>query len=621
MTHAFRPDGIPSTTAMPDGPRRSARIAELTKKRNINEVKATEPQPKLGRRTVKETTGLVKPSRLSRGPPRKESAIERSKTRGKRPLVRPKGKLPEIERKALSKNRRGSHRVTGETGPQQARASKRLAANHLVPQPLQPTLTAEAVRSPESEADPQQGIAGAVLSRDALQSLEIKTANDPLPEELSAVGVPSRSLYSCAHFQQFRRTPNACDMPPHTRGTPTNKTVESASRTTAYNKEFADVLEEIGVLEPQFIAGESKLVVPKNYEDILSAIQDRRAHSPEPSSLDYKEYTEAVLHSRSEKAVLMRLFPRFFGIPLEIKKGHRQENDPVWTKGVAITASGSHLESLQKTSPDYTEGLALSAIPGWVRNDVGACAIPSGVTAFPNFLVELKRDMSMYTAHLQNRHRGAIASRAYHEYYEKIQKKPDESWATARVGSIEFNGDTVVGNIHWVDKSSDGQERSYHMTRVLCLFTCGLKFSDFKKARRKARNFRDYFLDVRDNLREECKPLYNATVAPPQPSPEAPAQSQVRTRSTPLSSLEEGDERDSEGSSTERHISDSAEPQGDPTPETSGRVTRQSSKRAQGNAPKDPPGRKSKKRKNGNTERASILNDTGITFEAERLAV
>lgn len=200
MTQDFRPDGIPFTTAMPDGPRRSARIAELTKKRNINEVKATESQPKLGRRTVKETTGLVKPSRPSRGPPRKESAIERLKTRVRRPLERPKGKLPDVERKASSKNRRGSHRVTGETGPQHARASERLAANHLVPQPLRPTLTAEAVRSPVSAADPQQGIAGTTLSRNALQLLETQTANNPLPEGLSKVGIHKRSLHSCAHF-------------------------------------------------------------------------------------------------------------------------------------------------------------------------------------------------------------------------------------------------------------------------------------------------------------------------------------------------------------------------------------------------------------------------------------
>ncbi len=43
------------------------------------------------------------------------------------------------------------------------------------------------------------------------------------------------------------------------------------------------------------------------------------------------------------------------------------------------------------------------------------------------------------------------------------------------------------------------------MTRVICLFACGLNFEDFKEARQQARNFRDYFSDVRDNLREECK--------------------------------------------------------------------------------------------------------------------
>jgi len=408
---------------------------------------------------------------------------------------------------------------------------------------------------------------------------------------------------------------------PNTRGTPTNKTGESASRTTAYNKECADVLTEKGVMEQQFLTGKATLLVPKNYQGILSAIQDERAHSPGPSSLDYKDYTEAVFESRSEDAVLMDLFPHFFGIPLKIKDGHRKETSPVWTKGVAITASGSPHGSLQKTIPDYTEGLEVPEIPLWVRNDVGESAVPSGLTAFPNFLVELKRDISMYTAHLQNRHRGAIASRAYHEYYEKIKKKPDESWATARVGSIEFNGDSVVGNIHWVDKSSDGRERRYHMTRVLCLFTCGLNLSDFEEARRKARNFRDYFWDVRDNLREECKPLHNATAAPPQASPELPAQSQVRSQSTRLSSLEEEDERDLEGSSTERHIPDSAEPEEDLTPETSTRVTRQRGKRAQGNAPRAPPGRKPKKRKNGNTEQASVVNETGISFKAQRLAV
>lgn len=192
MTQAFRPDGILSTTAMPDGPRRSVRIAELSKKRRISKVKATESHPKRGRRTVKGTTGLVTPSRPSRDPQRKKSVIERLKTRGEKALKRPKDKLPDVERDVLSKNGSGTHRVTGKTAPQQARALERLAAKHLVPQHLPPTLTREAVRSPEFEADPQQRNAGTALSRDALRLLEAQTANNPLPEELSTVGLYKR---------------------------------------------------------------------------------------------------------------------------------------------------------------------------------------------------------------------------------------------------------------------------------------------------------------------------------------------------------------------------------------------------------------------------------------------
>lgn len=406
---------------------------------------------------------------------------------------------------------------------------------------------------------------------------------------------------------------------PTARGPPTQ--AESASRTTAYNKEFSDVLEEKGVLEQQFLAEETTLLVPKNHQDILSAIEDKREHSPGPSRLDYKDYAQAVFESRTEDAVLMDLFPAFFGLPLKIKDGHRKESGSPWTKGVAITGNGSPHESLQKTTPDYAEGLKVPEIPAWVRNDVGASAVPSGVTAFPNFLVELKRDMSMYTAHLQNRHRGAIASQAYHEYYEKIRKKPDESWAIAKVGSIEFNGDSVVGNVHWVDKTSDGRERRFHMTRVLCLFTCGLKFDDFIEARKKARNFREYFLDVRDNLREECKPLHNATAAQPQASVQNPARSQVRTRSNPLPSLGEEDERDPERSSTERPNSEYAEPQEDLAPAANTKNTRKRGKGAKGNAQKDPPGRKPKKRKNGNSEEVSEPNETGISFNYAGLAM
>lgn len=145
-------------------------------------------------------------------------------------------------------------------------------------------------------------------------------------------------------------------------------------------------------------------------------------------------------------------------------------------------------------------------MPEWIVNDLNGLIAPSSL-AFPNFILELKRDGSMYTAYAQNMHNGSTAVQAYHEYYAQIRNTPDESWNIARVGSIQFNGSIVEGNIHWVSKKDgDGtrpQDREYHMTRVMHNSTTGLGLEDFEKARREARNFRDYFRNVREELLED----------------------------------------------------------------------------------------------------------------------
>jgi len=187
MSQAVRPDGILPTTEMPDGPRRSARIAELAEKRRVSDVKTTESHPKLSRHTIKEQTGPVKPLGPSQNPAPKEPAAESSKTRRRKALKRPKDNLANVEREALSNRGLGPRRVAEGTSPQEPRASERLAAKHLVRQPLQHTLTGDAVRSPGFEADPWHETAGATLSREALRLLETQTAKHPLPEGLSAV--------------------------------------------------------------------------------------------------------------------------------------------------------------------------------------------------------------------------------------------------------------------------------------------------------------------------------------------------------------------------------------------------------------------------------------------------
>ncbi len=398
--------------------------------------------------------------------------------------------------------------------------------------------------------------------------------------------------------------------------TNTNKTVDSPKPTTVYNQAFLDELELRGVLEQQFLEQQSAPRVPKNYNDIHSAIQRERTHSPEPTALDYKEYVQAVFESRNEDEVQMTIFPLFFGLPVNIRNGHIKATNRTWTKRVAIMGNLSSDDYKQRPRPDYAEGLKVPSLPAWICKRLGAFAVPSEIMAFPNFTVELKRDLSMYTAHAQNRHNGSIASQAYHEYHVQILDKPDESWDIAKVGSIEFNGDIVVGNVHWVSKSdgdgTEGDHREYHMTRILCRFTYGLGYEDFKTARREARNFRDYFLNIRDNLREECKSLLDTTAAQIQGGTQSnPSASRIADEGPHLGNFDT-EEADSEHAESQRANLEQ---------DSNNRNSRKRGKSPMGKNPKIPSGGKPKKRKSGNAERVSKKNDTGLSFGTAQLGV
>lgn len=428
--------------------------------------------------------------------------------------------------------------------------------------------------------------------------------------------------------------------------TATNKTTDSVDPVKVYSKAFRNVLKRQGILEQQYL--NQKATVPTNFEQIRSAITQERPHSPPPDQFDFEQYAQAVINTQNEDAVRTKLFDRYFGVPLNIEDGHIHEYNQTWTKYVAVVGTALPESCTHRPKPDYAEGIDEADLPEWMCRELKGTCIPSEVMAFPNFVAEYKRNASMYIAHTQNRHCGSIASQAYHEYYSQIRKTPDESWDIAKVGSVEFNGDVMVGNVHWVSKGAGGKtdrdHRRYHMTRALCRFTCGLKFEDFKEARKEARNFRDYFWGVRDHLREECTSLQSKAATPPQ----------ANAPSNPSPSVVDQNEREPEGSSTECRSPESAEPEEGLTPEPSTRITRKRGKRAQGNTQRDTSGRNPKKRKNGNaaqssegssTERpnseyaerqedptptpstritrrqASVLNRTNLSFEAQRLGL
>ena len=292
---------------------------------------------------------------------------------------------------------------------------------------------------------------------------------------------------------------------------PSEKTTKT-SNTTVYDEEFLVELEENGVFEQQFQRRAFKKQrgkrgvaprIPKNFEEIRRAIEKDRLKSDDPTPQEYLDYAQKVYDGQSEDTVKDSLFREFFGITNTPPAGHTHDNRR-WLKRVPITTGFSPQAFTKKPQPDRAEGIKMINIDPDVRNKLGGLAVPVKTLGFPNFMVEFKRDKSMYIAHTQNRHCGSVASQAFHEYYTKIIGKPSLSWDVARVGTVEFNGDVVTGNVHWVSKPDDAKShedvREYHMTRAFNRFAFGLSYEDFKTARKEARNFRDYFCKERQEL-------------------------------------------------------------------------------------------------------------------------
>ena len=290
-----------------------------------------------------------------------------------------------------------------------------------------------------------------------------------------------------------------------------SKTTENVGKQkapTVYSQKFLVELEDRGILDQQYKRQGCDLDMPSNYEDIRKAIVEERPKD-EANETDYEEYMELVWEASNETAT-EKVYSLFFGDFLAAKQPHRTSYNERWLSHEPITGELNPVYCKQVPHPDLAEGLRETEVPRWIRERLCGYA-PRAKLAFPNFVVQLKRDQSMFVGHVQSRHCGAVASQAFLEYYIELHGNAGPALNTARVGSIEFNGDVIVGNVHWVsssDKSGrDREARKYHIARVMCRFTCGLSFEDFKIARKEARNFREYFLNERVTFLNECKNL------------------------------------------------------------------------------------------------------------------
>jgi hypothetical protein len=255
---------------------------------------------------------------------------------------------------------------------------------------------------------------------------------------------------------------------------------------SAYDKNLPELLTRRSIFDE---------VLPPNPENPknLKAIQDAIFALPtEPDGQgvgDYTTYCQTIFETGiSELDLGSRACIPFFGIPNKLPGIHIRGGGLKWGD-----VNQPKLDFVLK--PDYIEGISSLLLPEWVEKHLGNYARPIAGVAFPNFLLECKGESSMRVAHVRCRLAGAYAARGYYELHS-LYGNPDVILDTALVGTIEFNGEICVGNVHWVSKPSGG-DLQYDMKRVLCCFTRGLDEQDFIRSRQMARNFRSYFANLR----------------------------------------------------------------------------------------------------------------------------
>ena len=249
--------------------------------------------------------------------------------------------------------------------------------------------------------------------------------------------------------------------------------------------------------------------MPENIDEIRAALQKERKDSPGIKA--YHRHLQLAFAPMNEEATRTKIFDPYLGtsadLDVDVKPGHWNEPGVEWTSRVQLKDSEGE-EYAPKPTPDYAEGIKRSLIDRRVCKSHPSILVSTSM-ALPNFMVELKHHQSMFTAHTQNRYSGAIAARAWYEYDKKLYGPPSrKTLDVARVGTMEFNGDVMVGNVHWLSRHRDGielPEPEYHMTRVMNHFVFGLSYDDYKLAHKEASNFRDYFFERRDEVIEELQ--------------------------------------------------------------------------------------------------------------------
>lgn len=264
---------------------------------------------------------------------------------------------------------------------------------------------------------------------------------------------------------------------------------------------------------------------PDNMKDILDKITSPRVDTLDEAQCraEYRDWVETILAPSFSEDMAGGWFPAYLAIPItRLLPPHYKEANKSW-----CTPSNSTIRGW-KPKPDFVEGLIADEVPYWIRNTLKEFIEPDSEIALPNFMAEFKGKGAMKIAHQQVRLDGGVASQGLLKLYSHF-KTPEKCLGKALVGSVEYNGEVIIGNVHWAAKSNTVRGGvDYHMRRVMCHFTRGLNFKDFVKNRAEARNFRQLFAEIRENILKELKAAK---------SPASPAESYDKMTAAQLKDL------------------------------------------------------------------------------------
>lgn len=333
----------------------------------------------------------------------------------------------------------------------------------------------------------------------------------------------------------------------------------SSSEMSTYDKNLPETLTRKKVYDEKFPPDNN---VPNNFSEIQNAIHndDSTNQANEPSEQDIAEYITFCKNtsntSKNEGQIAKQVFNPYFNIGYELEELHESGTNQKWV-------DFPEPQDLPKPRPDYFEGLKSMTLAEWIERTLKVYGKPVSGVALPNFLAELKAEGSMKVCHTQCRLDGAFAARGYYQLHVLYPHLNDDVLKTAWVGSIEFNGEVCIGNVHWIDKPSKHAELEYHMKRIFCIFTKGLGIEDFVKGRRVARSFREYFAELRVEHLRRLQKLKDRPCPPEYAKLNVPAlKAKLRERNLPVKGnkpelvnrLEENDEEDRRSENAESII-------------------------------------------------------------------